>query len=329
MRSRFFAALLAACLLTAVGCRGEESNPTGPASSDTAAVTTGAPETEPEAKGEIDVIVLAGQSNAVGVGHTAYLTQHFQGDELARLRRSYKDVRIRFFAHNRGNTKFERVSVGQAELNRDTFGPEVGMADYLSQTYPGRQFIIVKYAVGSTTLAHDWAGPEDRYVTGEDGTLTRPVGGDFDREAGWCLDGLYALLDESLAALEADGYEPVIRGFCWMQGEGDAITDERTEAYPARYQRMIGDFGEKYASYLERCTYVDGGISTVWKNYQAINDFKRQYAAESEDRVFIDTIAEGLTTHKEPEGAPDIYHYDSDSVVKLGRLFASALRLEE
>jgi hypothetical protein len=325
--------MAATLLLFATGCHPSDREPSsltdeetaGTGMTESAEATTAAPETEPLAKGQIDVIVLAGQSNAVGVGHSSYLSRHFSLEEQIRFRRGFDDVKIRYFAHNHGNARFEKVKLGQAELNRDTFGPEVGMADYLTQTYPDRPFLIVKYAVGSTTLAHDWAGPEDRYVTGADGTQTRPVGGDFDREAGWCLDGLYALLDESLAALEADGYEPVIRGFCWMQGEGDAITDERTAAYPARYQRMIGDFKEKYASRLEACTYVDGGISPIWKNYQAINDFKRQYAAESEDRVFLDTIAEGLTTDREPEGAVDIYHYDSDSVIKLGRLFAASV----
>ena len=54
---------------------------------------------------------------------------------------------------------------------------------------------------------------------------------------------------------------------------------------------------------------------------------KADYAAEQPNRRYIDTIAEGITTKKEPHGNVDIYHYDSDSVIKLGRLFAENAEL--
>ncbi len=311
--------LLLAALAPLAGCNGKsKENGTDPKEETTV---------ETEKQKNIDVVILAGQSNAVGVGHSAYLPRHFGGDELKRFRKGYEDITIRYYAHNHENAGFDPVTLGCAELNRDTFGPEVGMADYFTQQAPGRQVVIVKFAVGSTSLHHDWASPEDRYQTAEDGTLVRPVGGDFNREAGWCLDGLYALLHESLSALEADGYEPTVRGFCWMQGENDAITEEHTVAYPDRFRRMLASFEAEFAPYLTDCVYVDGGISTIWKNYREINEFKQTYAAEGDNRVYIDTIAEGLTTHNEPDGAPDIYHYDSDSVIKLGRLFAAAIDL--
>ncbi len=276
----------------------------------------------------IEVIVLAGQSNAVGVGHSAYLSQHFDWREARRFRDGYENVRIRFYAHNQKNTALEPVRLGCAELNRDTFGPEVGMADYLTMNYPGREFVIVKCAFGSTTLYHDWAGPADRYQMAADGSTVRPVGGDFNREAGWCLDELYALLDETLRDLEEEGYEPTVRAFCWMQGEGDSLTSAHAAAYGGLYRRMLAAFDETYASYMSNCVYVDGGISTIWKYYREINAFKASFAAEAENRFYIDTIAEGLTTHNEPEGAPDIYHYDSDSVIKLGRLFAACIPID-
>ncbi len=276
----------------------------------------------------IEVIVLAGQSNAVGVGHSMYLSKHFDWREARRFRDGYENVRIRFYAHNQKNTALEPVRLGCAELNRDTFGPEVGMADYLTMNYPGREFVIVKCAFGSTTLYHDWAGPADRYQTAADGSTVRPVGGDFNREAGWCLDELYALLDETLRDLEEEGYAPCVRAFCWMQGEGDSLSSARAAAYGGLYRRMLASFDETYASYLNNCVYVDGGISTIWKYYREINAFKASFAAEAENRFYIDTIAEGLTTNNEPEGAPDIYHYDSDSVIKLGRLFASRIPLD-
>ena len=41
--------------------------------------------------------------------------------------------------------------------------------------------------------------------------------------------------------------------------------------------------------------------------------------------VLVDTISEGLTCSGEPEGNPDMAHYDALSEIKLGHLFAEHL----
>ena len=44
------------------------------------------------------------------------------------------------------------------------------------------------------------------------------------------------------------------------------------------------------------------------------------------DKLFyFSTIENGLKYNLEPVGAPDIYHYDSDSMIKLGNLFGERL----
>ncbi|MBQ4065974.1 MAG: hypothetical protein IJD10_07725, partial [Clostridia bacterium] len=270
-----------------------------PASAEEAEETVSVEETP---KTPVSVIVLAGQSNAVGVGHCAYLPRHFAGEELERFFQPYEKVKLRFHSHNFKNERFQPTTVGCSEENRDTFGPEVGIADALTARCPDREIYIVKCAFGATSLYHDWAGPYDRFVTDEDGTARRPVGGSFDREAGWCLDELISLLEESLAALEEEGYAPEIRAFLWMQGESDADTAEHAAAYGRRYRHMIDAFGERFAPYLTECRHIDGGISEMWEFYREINAFKREFAEEREGCYFLDTIAEGLTTKKEPDG---------------------------
>jgi hypothetical protein len=41
--------------------------------------------------------------------------------------------------------------------------------------------------------------------------------------------------------------------------------------------------------------------------------------------VLVDTISAGLDCSQEPEGTPDIPHYDSLSEIKLGHLFAEEI----
>ena len=49
---------------------------------------------------------------------------------------------------------------------------------------------------------------------------------------------------------------------------------------------------------------------------------KKQFAEESENNIYIDTIAAGLHVNEEPFDTPDLCHYDTESEVQLGTLFA-------
>ena len=56
-----------------------------------------------------------------------------------------------------------------------------------------------------------------------------------------------------------------------------------------------------------------------------MNEVKKSLAEKSDNRFYIDTISEGLTTKNEPEPEVDTAHYDSDCTVKLGNLFAERI----
>ena len=56
-----------------------------------------------------------------------------------------------------------------------------------------------------------------------------------------------------------------------------------------------------------------------------MNSFKKENAKKYDNFVYLDTIENGLTTKYEPVEEPDIYHYDCDSVIKLGKLFMEAI----
>ena len=107
-----------------------------------------------------------------------------------------------------------------------------------------------------------------------------------------------------------------------MQGESDACTKEVVEQYAGLYDALLNDFQKEFGAYLSNCTFVDGGISETWPFFVEMNKAKRNYAQTHQNCYYIDTIGEGLTVSKEPDKEPDIAHYDSDSIIKLGWLFA-------
>ena len=52
---------------------------------------------------------------------------------------------------------------------------------------------------------------------------------------------------------------------------------------------------------------------------------KEEFSKLSNYNIYFPTIEEGLTTLYEPYEEPDLGHYDSLSMIKLGHLFGEAL----
>ncbi|MBQ1847519.1 MAG: hypothetical protein II135_05890 [Clostridia bacterium] len=280
-----------------------------------------------------EIIILAGQSNAVGVGHTRFLPLHFTPERIEKWRKGYENVRINYYSHDKKSGGFIPTQFNCCEIRKDTIGPEVGIAEYIDDNYPGKEAFIVKCAYGGTSLFWDWISPsgepyydKDAYADQKDNIIDNYNVGDPIRP-GWCYNELVKLLKESIAALEAEGYTVSVKGFCWMQGEADAGFDDHTENYVRRYDALLNDFRKEFSPYVKDCVYVDAGISELWKNCRKLNGYKKEYADSHTDCAFVDTVGAGLTTKNEPIEEPDIAHYDSDSVIKLGHMFAEPIKL--
>lgn len=271
-----------------------------------------------------NVIVLAGQSNAVGVGHVHCLKKHFTDERIRKWYRGYPNVQINYFSHDKKSGGFVDTTVGCTEVSKNTIGPELGLCEVFTERYPEETVYMVKCAFGGMSLYKDWLSPsggdaydKDACADPQDGTL----------RAGWCYNELLRLMKDSLHILEEAGLTPRIKGFCWMQGESDTDTLEHINQYAHLYDCLLKDFNAMFKDYLEDCVYVDGGISDVWPSYEVMNTVKREYDDTHPHCYYIDTIGAGLTTRNEPPEAPDIWHYDTDSVIKLGYLFGEKIVL--
>ncbi len=278
---------------------------------------------------QANIVVLAGQSNAVGVGYQKYLPRHFSSAQVEKFHSGFNNVKINYYSHNKKSNGFVPTTVGCTEAHKDTVGPEVGIAEYFDTHHPGEELFIVKCAVGGTNLWFDWRSPS--------------CGGDYDpnagtmfadgiwqsrkpKGAGWLYNQFVDTLTESIEILKSQGYTPKIKGFCWMQGESDADA-RHYAAYASLYAHFTADVQACFGEYMQDCIFADGGISQRWECYTQINAVKQAYANAHKNCRYIDTIAQGLTVKNEPEEQPDLAHYDSDSIIKLGHLFAQAVEL--
>lgn len=273
------------------------------------------------------VIILAGQSNAVGVGYVKYLSRHFNGEKVAEFEKGYDNILMNYYSHDMKSNGFVKTTLNCAEKEKDTFGPEVGIADFLSKKYPDENIFIVKCAVGGTNIFHDWLSPSNNGEYNKESFGFGNEENEFYRKGGWLFNELIKILDESISILKNQGYEPEFSAFCWMQGESDAFETDTVEKYGMRYRNLLKDLNDAFGAYMKNCVYIDAGISEIWPFYREINAWKKDNAEKTLNSFYIDTIAEGLTTSKEPEPEVDIAHYDSDCTVKLGYLFAEKIDL--
>ena len=275
------------------------------------------------------IIVLSGQSNAAGVGYVSCLPRSFPEQKIEEYRSGYSNIKLNYISYDCFSDGFVTT-----KIDKETIGPELGIAEYLSEQYPNEEFFIVKFAVESASLRHDFLPPKRgafSEIYKKDGLKENhlqmyfPFRKGESTKAGWCYRGLISLLHHSIEFLKEEGYTAEVIGFCWMQGESDACLIEHVENYQTDFDCFVHDFQNEFSEYLRDCIYVDAGISEIWPCYREMNTFKKEYADTHNHFRYIDTIENGLTTHLEPVNDPDIYHYDSDSVIKLGRLFTQQI----
>ena len=274
---------------------------------------------------EAKIILFAGQSNCVGVGHLKYLPKFYDEKTLEEFYNGYEKIRIHYYSHgnwNKGFTKTDTNGTDRAE----TFGAEIGIAKRITELCPNEEYFIVKCAVGGVNLWRDFLPPssgapaynEEHKRATTDWRTIQPI------PFGWCYYELVRVLAESIDLLKKEGYSPKICAFCWMQGESDAVElcqEDGVREYPNRFNNLLADLRAEFEGYFDDCIVVDAGIAEEWIRHAELNALKKENA-QKHGWVYLDTVGAGLTTRLEPTENPDTAHYDSQSLVKLGEMFA-------
>ena len=254
------------------------------------------------------IAILYGQSNADGQSYDQYL----KANDINKFNEydiGYENVLINFFndgGNNSSNFAFQKTRFG-CGCATFTYGPELGMADKMSKAYSDQQVFIIKWTWGGTALRNQWL----------DGSRNR--GELYNLAMDFTIKNLNYLLSK--------GYELDINGICWMQGESDAYLKD-CNIYYKDTVAFVSYLRHDLKNFSEAIRFIDAGINEepgIWENSIGINNAKKDFARLSDLNIFIDTNAMGLTTKFEPAENPDLAHYDSLSMVKLGQAFGNAL----
>lgn len=265
------------------------------------------PTTLPDGNGQrVKVILLLGQSNATGCSITAYLKQNIPAAQYDLYEAGFDSVLINYCLDDHNATsdgEFVKVDLTCGATD-GFFGPEVGMAEVLSDALPDETVIILKYTMSGYSLHYHWL------CAGQRGSVYSA-----------CMSFLLTYLD----ALRDRHYDPRVGAVCWMQGESDT-TDFKASHYYDNQVAFASYLREDLAPYAEEggIFFIDAGISNspyCEPAYPAINEAKVRFSGLSSMNLYFSTIDLGFTIHKEPEGDPDWGHYDSLSELELGRMF--------
>ena len=266
----------------------------------------------------VNVVIISGQSNAAGCKASTHLINSMGQEAYDKYNAGFQNIKIAYSNWTVDYTKTTRpkycqnaslkgqfvdVKLGQGN-STETFGPEIGIAEELTNRW-GEKLFLIKVPCGASNLAYDWSlDTDEMFVT------------------------LIKFVEQRMADLEVSGVKPYLRAFCWMQGEGDSYNGYY-QYYKDNLESLKRNLDKNLLKYTEdnNLPFIDAGIgpgphtdgTNQWEYYKEVNEEKQKFAALSPTNIYFDTIEAGLHSNREPN---DDVHYDSESQVKLGHLFA-------
>ena len=227
------------------------------------------------------VILMGGQSNMVGSGQIADL------DTV--------DIPSHIEYINRGM----RGDFSQDSAN---FGPEVGLSQVLHQHFPDSSFMLVKYAIGGSSML-DWAPDYDSIQAAITGNA----------HFGAMYDSLWKYANQ----VTADETTEIV-ALLWMQGERDARIPEAGVNYYPHFKTFV----ERIRQDADRPNLpIIFGLAnpdpTRYAAVDTVQSAQRRIARELTNVWMIDTSDVGKWDDK--------VHYNSAGQLELGQRFGQTL----
>jgi hypothetical protein len=226
--------------------------------------------------------LIAGQSNALGISPVSDLAQPCEYPGVFLYQAS--NVSVPF-----GHTIISvRPGLG---IKEDKFGLELGAA----RACRGERTCLIKYASDGTSLYDRWS----------------PGGRDFL--------GMKETFLLGMAAFRAAGFDPVLKGVLWMQGENDASFPAQAAAYGENLKSFIGAV-RAFAGDIPFAVGETNPHNAALPYVGAVNAAKRRAAKECGRVIYVPT--------GDLNDLADMYHYGAEDMLALGERLMRALQEE-
>lgn len=296
----------------------------------------------------VDVYILAGQSNAAGFTPIASLFKPYtyggemNADKVNEYMNGYKDVLYYGVAQSNSpetaGVSWTVVSSGKG-ANAYRIGPELGFAEAMSAYYGGSngKAALIKYAVGSTGFTNLKGNITDAYGNWMSPSLKEEKVGQgvtLIEKAGLMYDNLIKTFEMGLSDLIAQGYNPVIKGALWLQGCQDACVEADAPQYGNYISLLIKDLRQNVGEILtensleQDVSEMPFVICKIGENlegaeYEDIVRKQMQMAAVSNVNVRI-VETTGFILPDENDNN-DRWHFAGKDIIEIGKRFASVV----
>lgn len=351
MKATKFAFLMSLFTLCLAGCGGTN---TPSSSNEPEPVSSEEPPAPPVVDNRVNVFLLSGQSNMEGStyykdGDHEWLKDYLDsvGLDIDPILDGIEEVQTSYYGFYYPNDmsqahasneedklagKFLPTTVGMGVGDHPglMMGPEVGMANTLKDyTTTDNPIFFIKCAFSGSGFQNgnpNWGSRDDDYKK-----------------------SLYKFLVEfthnNLQLIEDEGYEPVLRGFVWHQGESDGSTPN----YDDKMLQLITDVREEFADYAldgdgDNIAFIDAyifdGDAGGFGYGDGANNMKDKLHEKCTNSYLLNTstkkpdgmdlrisgyLPQDVPAMKDYQGAMDIYHYTTESCYRLGEGFANII----
>lgn len=293
---------------------------------------------------DIDVYLIAGQSN--GVGYTAVDSESEQA-EIAkdqRYRNGFDDVKYYgYVEYNKDTTLPANIALRSVKLGKgadsqgktretkyETFGPELGMAKYFADNgIANTNYGIIKYAAGGTAIYDEFtSNMGSQYGNWMSPSLVAKYGKGSATLTGLCYANFLTTVRQGLKAYKDNGYNPVIKGLAWMQGESESQSANNSKRYAELLSTMIADMrkdlteisGQNLSELLTVVAKIPSKYKDVVSSAAYVDVVRAQMDAVAENDADVITIDNDFVTLP----GTDNHHYNVPDMLQVGHNFAEA-----
>lgn len=297
-----------------------------------------------EALKDIDVYLIAGQSN--GVGYTAVDSESEQA-EIAkdeRYRNGFDDVMYYGYVEcNKDTTLPANIALRSVKLGKgadsqgktretkyETFGPELGMAKYFADNgIANTNYGIIKYAAGGTAIYDEFtSNMGSQYGNWMSPSLVAKYGKGSATLTGLCYANFLTTVRQGLKAYKDNGYNPVIKGLAWMQGESESQSANNSKRYAELLSTMIADMrkdlteisGQDLSELLTVVAKIPSKYKDVVSSAAYVDVVRAQMDVVAENDADVITIDNDFVTLP----GTDNHHYNVPDMLQVGHNFAEA-----
>lgn len=293
---------------------------------------------------DIDVYLIAGQSN--GVGYTAVDSESEQA-EIAkdeRYRNGFDDVMYYGYVEcNKDTTLPANIALRSVKLGKgadsqgktretkyETFGPELGMAKYFADNgIANTNYGIIKYAAGGTAIYDEFtSNMGSQYGNWMSPSLVAKYGKGSATLTGLCYANFLTTVRQGLKAYKDNGYNPVIKGLAWMQGESESQSANNSKRYAELLSTMIADMrkdlteisGQDLSELLTVVAKIPSKYKDVVSSAAYVDVVRAQMDVVAENDADVITIDNDFVTLP----GTDNHHYNVPDMLQVGHNFAEA-----